>query len=51
MRSKKVQVLIRVLPTMLVLCITVLSAQKALAWTQELNNYPNSPTGCGGSSS
>lgn len=51
MRSHKARMLLRVAASALAICIAVLSAQTALAWTQELNNYPSSPTGCGGSSS
>ncbi len=51
MRSQKIRMLFRSLPVFLVISITVLSTPKAFAWTQEINNYPSSPTGCGGSSS
>lgn len=38
--------MIRILPAVLALCMVVLSAQKAFAWTHEFNTYPDIVT-CG----
>lgn len=48
MKSQRMRTWLRVMSILFAICITVATAQKAFAWTQEDNNYPGSPTGCGG---